>query len=408
MPQRLNLLTDRRIRAIKEPGRYTDGGGLVLQCGPSGAKSWLFVWKRSGRRTVMGLGGIASVSLAEARQKALACRKAVAEGCNPLVERRSKEEIPTFSETVASFLDDHRLAAWRNAKHREQWKMTLGPAYCRPILDLKVDEIKTADIVAVLRPIWATKSETASRLRGRIERVLAFAEVRGWRPEGKNPAQWRGHLDAILPPARKLTARGHHVAMAYRDVPAFIDQLDAAPGMAALCLKFLILTAARSGEAIAARWDEIDMKQRIWTVPGSRMKAGSEHRVPLSDSAMEVLKVLEPLRQGGFVFHGRDATKPLSAGALEMLMRRLKVKSATTGGPTVHGFRSAFRDWAGDCTNFPREIAEAALAHRVGDAVERAYRRSDALERRRSLMVAWDEYCAGNDDRKVVELATRR
>ena len=232
-----NLLTDRRIRAIKEPGRYTDGGGLVLQCGPSGAKSWLFVFKRSGRRTVMGLGGIASVSLAEARQKALACRKAVAEGCNPLTERRSKEEIPTFSETVATFLDDHRLAAWRNAKHREQWKMTLGPAYCRPILDLKVDEIKTADIVAVLRPIWATKSETASRLRGRIERVLAFAEVRGWRPEGKNPAQWRGHLDAILPPARKLMARGHHVAMAYRDVPAFIDQLDAAPGMAALCLK---------------------------------------------------------------------------------------------------------------------------------------------------------------------------
>jgi integrase len=356
----------------------------------------------------MGLGGIASVSLAEARQKALACRKAVAEGCNPLTERRSREEIPTFSETVASFLDDHRLAAWRNAKHREQWKMTLGPAYCRAILDLKVDEIKTADIVAVLRPIWATKSETASRLRGRIERVLAFAEVRGWRPEGKNPAQWRGHLDAVLPPARKLTARGHHVAMVYRDVPAFIDQLDAAPGMAALCLKFLILTAARSGEAIAARWDEIDMAQGVWTVPGSRMKAGNEHRVPLSDGVLEVLKVLEPLRQGGFVFHGRDTAKPLSAGALEMLMRRLKVKFATTGGPTVHGFRSAFRDWAGDCTNFPREIAEAALAHRVGDAVERAYRRSDALERRRSLMVAWDEYCAGNDDRKVVELATRR
>jgi len=196
--------------------------------------------------------------------------------------------------------------------------------------------------------------------------------------------------------------------MAYRDVPAFIDQLDAAPGMAALCLKFLILTAARSGEAIAARWDEIDMEKRIWTVPGSRMKAGSEHRVPLSDSAMEVLKVLEPLRQGGFVFHGRDATKPLSAGALEMLMRRLKVKSATTGGPTVHGFRSAFRDWAGDCTDFPREIAEAALAHRVGDQTERAYRRGDAIERRRALMTAWDGFCAGNDDGKVVELAARR
>ena len=408
MPQRLNLLTDRRVRAIKEPGRYTDGGGLVLQCGPSGAKSWLFVWKRSGRRTVMGLGGIASVSLAEARQKALACRKAVAEGGNPLTQRRKQDAVPTFAEAVAAFLDNHRLAAWRNARHREQWKTTLGPAYCRPILDLKVDEIKTADIVAVLSPIWATKSETASRLRGRIERILAFAEVRGWRPEGKNPAQWRGHLDAILPPARKLKVRGHHVAMAYRDVPAFIGRLDAVPGMAALCLKFLILTAARSGEAIAARWDEIDMKQRIWTVPGSRMKAGSEHRVPLSDGALEVLKVLEPLRQGEFVFHGRDTAKPLSAGGLEMLMRRLKVKSATTGGPTVHGFRSAFRDWAGDCTSSPREIAEAALAHRVGDQTERAYRRGDAIERRRALMTAWDGFCAGNDDGKVVELAARR
>ena len=283
--------------------------------------------------------------------------------------------------------------------------MTLGPAHCRAILDLKVDEIKTADIVAVLRPIWATKSETASRLRGRIERVLAFAEVRGWRPEGKNPAQWRGHLDAILPPARKLTARGHHVAMAYRDVPAFIDKLDAAPGMAALCLKFLILTAARSGEAIAARWDEIDMEKRIWTVPESRMKAGSEHRVPLSDGALEVLKVLDPLRQGEFVFHGRDATKPLSTGALEMLMRRLKAKTATTGGPTVHGFRSAFRDWAGDCTSFPREIAEAALAHRIGDAVERAYRRSDALERRRELMKAWSNFCVEKEAPQVLRLA---
>jgi integrase len=193
--------------------------------------------------------------------------------------------------------------------------------------------------------------------------------------------------------------------MAYRNVPAFIDQLHTAPGMAALCLKFLILTAARSGEAIAARWDEIDMAQAVWTVPGSRMKAGSEHRVPLSDGAMEVLKVLEPLGQGEFVFHGRDATKPLSAGALEMLMRRLKVKSETTGGPTVHGFRSAFRDWAGDCTPFAREIAEAALAHRVGDAVERAYRRSDALERRRELMKAWSNFCVEREAPQVLRLA---
>ena len=370
MPQRLNLLTDRRIRAIKEPGRYTDGGGLVLQCGPSGAKSWLFVFKRSGRRTVMGLGGIASVSLAEARQKALACRKAVAEGCNPLTERRSKEEIPTFSETVASF--PRRPPA-------------CGLAECQAPRAVENDPWPSL-LSADPRPQSRRDQNSRHRRRAKADlgdevgdRHRAFAAASsGFSPSPrcvdggrrKNPAQWRGHLDAILPPARKLTARGHHVAMAYRDVPAFIDQLDAAPGMAALCLKFLILTAARSGEAIAARWDEIDMEQRIWTVPGSRMKAGSEHRVPLSDGALEVLKVLEPLRQGEFVFHGRDATKPLSAGALEMLMRRLKVKSATTGGPTVHGFRSAFRDWAGDCTNFPREIAEAALAHRVGDAVE--------------------------------------
>jgi len=305
------------------------------------------------------------------------------------------------------------LAAWRNEKHKAQWKMTLGNAYCAAILDKKVDEIGTAEVIKVLKPVWQAKAETASRLRGRIERVLAFAEAQGWRQEGKNPAQWKNGLDAILPQRRKLS-RGHHRAMIYAELPAFIQRLKGSVGIAPRVLEFLILTGARSSEAVNAQWGEIDFERRIWTVPAARMKAGKEHSVPLSMRAIEILRQMELQREeeGKFIFTGQrrgklaseqKLDKPISAGAIEMLLRRMKVK----GEATIHGFRSSFRDWAGDETSFPREVAEAALAHVVG-GVEGAYRRGTALEKRRKLMEAWATFLAGGDNGNVIPLVERR
>ena len=256
----------------------------------------------------------------------------------------------------------------------------------------------TRDVLKVLSPIWLTKSETASRLRGRIERVLDFAKVRGWRT-GDNPALWRGHLKSILP-ARQRLARGHHAAMPYRDVPAFLQALQGKEALAARALEYLILTAARSGEVLGATWEEIDFDAAVWTVPAARMKAGREHRVPLSARAVAILKALHEVRISDFIFPGQAKGRPLSGMAFEMLMRRMKADAFTP-----HGFRSAFRDWAGDATSFPREVAEQALAHRVGDATERAYRRADALEKRRRLMVAWADYCGTVRGGNVIPLA---
>jgi integrase len=390
MARVLNKLNDRMIRGVTTEGRHGDGGGLYLQVAPSGSRSWVYAWKAGAKRTVIGLGGYPAVSLAEARGIAAANRRMVAAGLNPLSERRKNEAVPIFKEAVAQFLDAQRLASWRNLKHRDQWTMTLGPAYCTAILDLPVNRIDTEAVLSVLKPLWTTKAETASRLRGRIERVLAFAEARGWRPEGKNPAQWKNGLDAILPPRQRLQ-RGHHKALAYHDIPAFMQRLTALPGVSAMALRFIILTAARSGEAVGARWSEIDLTKRIWTVPASRMKAKREHRVPLSDSAVDILNMMIAVEVGDFVFPGQLHNRPISAGSVEMLLRRMKAKEATT----IHGFRSSFRDWAGDATHFPRDLAEQALAHRVGDSTEQAYRRSDALEKRRNLMQAWGSYCDG-------------
>ncbi|WP_436198250.1 tyrosine-type recombinase/integrase [Ensifer adhaerens] len=301
---------------------------------------------------------------------------------------------------------------WRNVKHRKQWAMTLGEAYCSPILEKRVDEIGTAEVVKVLKPVWQTKAETASRLRGRIERVLAFAEAKGWRAEGKNPATWRNGLDAILPQRKRLT-RGHHRAMPYQDVPAFLERLKGSVGVAARALEFAMLCAARSGEVVGARWEEVDFAQKVWSVPATRMKAGKEHRVPLSPRAVEILKLMAEVREDDhpYVFPGHKTSKakklltakPVSAGALEMLLRRMEVKDAAT----IHGFRSSFRDWAGDQTSFPREVAEAALAHVVG-GVEGAYRRGDALAKRRKLMEAWADFLSNSKAKgKVVALALK-
>ena len=266
--------------------------------------------------------------------------------------------------------------------------MTLT-VYAEPLRAKLIDRIETADILAVLQPIWQTKPETASRLRGRIERVLNAAKAKGYRT-GENPATWRGHLENLLPKPSRLS-RGHHAAMRYQDVPAFVARLREREAMAGLALEFAILTATRSGEVLGARWSEIDLDAKVWTIPPERMKAAREHRVPLSERTVAILKQMETARTGDFVFPGQRVDKPLSVMAMEMVLRRMDIENAT-----VHGFRSAFRDWAGNVTHFPRELAEHALAHVIGDKAEQAYRRSDALERRRALMEAWAGHCEGS------------
>lgn len=395
MARMLHKLSDVTAKSDKlKAGRHSDGGGLYLNVSQAGSKSWLFMWAREGKRREMGLGSYPVVTLAKARKRADDCRVAVEEGRDPIAERE-KETEPTFGE-CADRLIASMESSWRNDKHRAQWKMTLT-SYCQPIRAKRVSDIGTDDILKVLSPIWQEKPETASRLRGRVERVLDFAKARGWRT-GENPALWRGHLKNVLPVRQKLT-RGHHAAMPYADVRTFVQRLPVLEAMAARALEFLILTAARSGEALGAQWSEFDLDAGIWTVPADRMKAGKEHRVPLSKRALEIVTVLHEVRLSDYVFPGQKEGKPLSGMAMEMLLRRMKADEFT-----VHGFRSAFRDWAGDETHFSREVAEAALAHSVGNAVERAYRRADALEKRRQLMQAWADYCLVPMAENVVRL----
>jgi integrase len=291
-------------------------------------------------------------------------------------------------------------AGFRNEKHKAQWKSTLE-TYAAPLRGKPVDTIATDDVLAVLKPIWTTKAETASRVRGRIEKILDAAKAKGFR-EGENPARWRGHLDHLLPKPLKL-ARGHHAAMAYEEVATFIVKLRKREATSALALELCILTAARSGEILGLRWPEIDLDKKIWTVPADRMKAGREHRVPLSPRAVAILRQLAKVKVGDFVFDGQARNKPLSNMAMEMVLRRMKIEDAT-----VHGFRSSFRDWAGNVSNFPREITETALAHVIGDKAEQAYRRSDALEKRRKLMEAWAAYCEPKTSANVVPIRKTR
>jgi integrase len=284
--------------------------------------------------------------------------------------------------------------SWRNDKHVAQWEMTLRD-YAAPLRRLPVDKISTDDVLLALKPIWSKKAETASRLRGRIERVLDAAKAQGLR-SGENPARWRGHLDQLLPQRQQL-ARGHHAAMSYADVPSFMADLQSRQATAALALEFAILTAARSGEVLGARWVEFDFERAVWTIPAARMKAGREHRVPLSRRALKIVKAMHQVRDGDFVFPGQKAAMPLSVMALGMVLRRMSIKDAT-----VHGFRSAFRDWAAECTNFTNEVCEAALAHVIANKVEAAYRRGDLFDKRRKLMEAWAVFCAAPKAGKVV------
>lgn len=395
MPRPLNKLSDTAAKTAKRPGRHSDGGGLYLNVGPTGAKSWVLVWTRAGRKREAGLGAYPAVTLAKARTRAAEYRQAVADGRDPIAEK-GKEAEPTFGQAADKYISSIE-SEWRNAKHKYQWEQTLGKAYCSAVHDMKVSEIGTEDILKVLTPVWQSKNETASRLRGRIERVLDFARAKGWR-EGENPARWRGHLRNILPKRQKLQ-RGHLPAMPYTEVPAFLQRVRSAEAMAARALEFVILSAARSGEVLGATWSEVDLEKKIWTIPRERMKAGQAHAVPLSARAAELLFALKEGASDKYVFPGGRRDSPLSNMAMMMFLRRLKVT-----GITVHGFRSSFRDWCGDATTFPRELAEAALAHQIGSEVERAYRRADALEKRRRLMQAWADYLAAKPSDKVVRL----
>lgn len=401
MARTLNRLTAAGVGSLG-PGRHADGGGLYLDRDGQGRSRWVFLWKREGKRREMGLGAAGkptdknAVSLAKARLAADSARGVVKAGGDPIEARDAVPEAPVVVPTFGKIADDFvasMSAQWRNEKHRAQWSMTLKE-YAAPLRPIPVDQIDTAAVLEVLQSIWMEKPETASRLRGRIERVLDAARAKGHR-SGENPARWRGHLDHLLSKRQKLT-RGHHAAMPYPEVAAFVAGLRKREAVAANALEFLILTAARSGEVLGATWGEIDLKAAVWTVPAARMKAGREHRVPLGARALEVLEAVKPLAnptpKGGLaaahVFPGQARGAALSGMSLAMLMRRMKVTT------TVHGFRSSFRDWVGEASTFPSDIAEAALAHTVGDATERAYRRGDALEKRRKMMEAWAGYVA--------------
>ena len=404
MALKLNRLNARQVATVTKPGRHADGGGLYLVVEPSGSKRWAFMfrWKAdpsqpgTGKLREMGLGSATSVSLAAARDASVRVREAIALGRDPIAERKAAEsraKVPTFGEIAEAHIAA-MAPAWRNPKHVDQWRMTLSvergedgtyldTGYCQNLRHRPVDLISAEDVLAALTPIWNTKNETASRVRGRIEAVLDAAKAKGLR-SGENPARWKGLLSLALPKRQKLQ-RGHHAAMSYSVVPAFVKRLRLVRGMSAFALEFAILTAARSGEVRGARWGEVDLKAKVWTVPAARMKAGREHRVPLCPRAVEILETLAQVKQepDDLIFPGKRKGAPLSDMSLTALLRRLKIEA------TVHGFRSSFRDWAGDATAFPREVAEAALAHAIGDATEAAYRRSDALEKRRKLMEAW-------------------
>lgn len=376
-------LTAVQVRQLKRPGRYADGNGLYLVVDPSGAKRWLLRLVVQGRRRDIGLGGAGLVPLAEARERALAYRKTAREGGDPLAERRKAQEIvPTFAEAVERVHSEHK-ASWANAKHAQQWRNTLQQYACPQLGPRRVDQIGTPDVLRVLAPIWLAKPETARRVRQRIGTVLDWAKAAGYR-SGENP------IEGV---AKGLPRQGdrdeHHAALPYAQVPGFVAQLRAAEASegSRLAFEFLILTAARTGEVLGARWDEISLTDRLWTVPAARMKAKREHRVPLSERSLTILKRARELAAGSsFVFPGRSGEKPLSNMVFLMLLRRMDLNI------TAHGFRSSFRDWAGERTSLPREVAEMALAHAAENRVEAAYARSDLLERRRDLMKQWADF----------------
>ena len=404
MAYKVNRLTARAVATLKKPGRHADGAGLYLSISTSGGaerRRWVFLYRWHGQLKEMGLGSATTVSLAAARELAGRWRRELGSGKNPLqvraAERHASETMLTFREVAAAYYEAKKHE-WRNDKVRRQW-MTPIERYAQRLMKLPINEIRTEDILTALQPIWNEKPETARRVRQRIEAVIDAARARGLiSPDVANPARWKGHLQHWLAKHSKLS-RGHQPAMPYNQVPGFIAELRARDGLAPVALEFTILTGGRTSEVLGATWSEIDFETRVWTVPANRMKAERLHRVPLSRRALEILKELYQARTGEFVFPSSKRGRPLSTMSMLMVLRRMRVTGATT-----HGFRSALRDWATDVAGVPREIAEAALSHISGDMTERAYARSDALERRRGLMEAWAQFLEGSRAADVVPM----
>lgn len=398
MARGTNKLAANVVRLKQEPGRYPDGGGLSLIVVTPERRHWQLRYMRNGKAREMSLGSVENVTLSQARDIATEARRLLAQHIDPIDQRKAEQaaqaaepvRVTTFSEAAERFIAGNE-PAWRNPKHRQQWKNTLK-TYAAPIIgNLPVAQVATTHVMQILEPVWTTKPETATRLRGRIEAVLDFARVQGWR-DGPNPAVWRGHLQLALPSRRRVRAVEHHAALDWREIGTFMAGLRQREGEGARALEFAIMTAARSGEVRGARWSEIDLQAGLWTVPASRMKGGRQHRAPLSEAAMVILRGAAETRDNDapdpLVFPGQRQNRPLSDMSLTAVLRRMKRPELT-----AHGFRSSFRDWCAE-TGQPADIAEAALAHAVGDKTVAAYQRGDLLERRRKLMADWADYCA--------------
>lgn len=397
MARETNKLNALDVAKLEKPGYYFDGGGLYLQVSKSGSKSWIMRYTMAAKPVEMGLGSYQTFTLAEARKRATAQRKLLADGIDPLEKKRSDQltrrmaeaSIITFDKAATAFIEANS-PAWRNAKHADQWRNTIA-TYASPVIgSLPVSKIVTAHVLRVLTPIWLEKTETAVRLRGRIEKILDWSKAQGYR-SGDNPAAWRGHLDAgLLPSPSKVADAGHHAALPWSEIGAFMVALRAMQGSGARAMEIIILTATRTSEVLNAKWTEIDLDGKLWTIPKERMKSFKEHRVPLSDAVMAVLMAVKAESTGGeYVFSGRKNGTALSNMACLATLKRMGRSDLT-----VHGFRSTFRDWVSETTSYPRDVAEMALAHAIEDKSEAAYRRGDLIEKRRALMSDWAAHCA--------------
>lgn len=403
MPRKAKERSAIEVSRMTTPGLWSVGGvaGLHLQVLPTGARSWVLRVVVGTRRRDMGLGGFPDVTLAQAREKAREARELIRQGVDPIERQRALQSAMraaaaaalTFDQCADAYIAAHE-SAWKNIKHGQQWRNTLK-TYASPVMGgLMVRDVALPQVLAALEPIWRTKTETASRLRNRIELVLDWATARGYR-DGLNPARWRGHLDKLLPAPGRIAKADHHAALPVGEVGAFMARLRTAEGIGARALEFAILTAARSGEVRGATWAEIDTDAKVWTVPAERMKAGKEHRVPLSEAALKLLQSLPRVKGVDYVFAAPRGGQ-LSDMTLTAVLRRLEVPAVP------HGFRSTFRDWAAERTSYPREVAEMALAHTIGDKVEAAYRRGDLFEKRRLMMADWATFCAKPEGKAAV------
>ena len=400
----IHKLTSRKVSTAGS-GKYEDGGGLRLVVSTSGAKKWVHRFTFNGKRREMGLGSYPDIGLADAREAASKNRKAIGKDINPFEIRDAKEiEIPSFTSCAAMYIRAHRRG-WKNRKHTKQWIRTLK-TYARPSIGSKqVDRISTEDILNILNPIWTEKTETAKRVQGRIENILDYAAAHKYR-DTLNPARWRGHLDKLLPRPSRVKTIVHHPAMPHGEVAAFMAELSENLSISASALRYLILTATRTSEVLNAKWEEIDLNAAIWTIPASRMKARHEHRVPLSREALSILRTIPKVFDNPYLFPGTRKARPLSNMALLQLMRGMEYgPQGSRGNYVPHGFRSSFRDWSGEVSNFPRDVAEMALAHVIQNKVEAAYRRGDLFTKRTKMMQEWANYATRPlIDRKVARL----